>query len=182
MNIYLKWFLLVGLNSILGLMIGMDIGQSDGMYFSGMLLGIFTWFIAYVSLDRYLLRTGRLIASQKLLISALLRIPLQLFMIFEWVAGTWSAGVLLTLCGNVSVCEIDNVNYLIGLGGGRLGDQFDPVAISAYYQFTVPYLMTILTGLFLSMLCAIIYMLLTILMGPTKQSEPNREIENSRSK
>lgn len=85
MNILIKWFLVVWLNSILGFFLGY---QGNGeLYLTGMILGVMTWYIIYVVID-YLLRAyGREKESRRLFLSALIRIPLQIGFISDFYSG-----------------------------------------------------------------------------------------------
>ena len=85
MNILIKWFWVVWLNSILGFLLGYN-GKGE-LYLTGMVLGVMTWYFIYVLID-YLLRAyEREKESSRLFISALIRIPLQLCFVTDIYAG-----------------------------------------------------------------------------------------------
>lgn len=129
MNIYLKWSLIVGLNSILGFFLGAK--WEYGWFQIGMILGILSWLLAYISLDKYLLNTGRTQESKRLSICTTLRIPLQLTIYPDMFAG-WIAFATIELIGVKA---------------------FDSLIIEAYF-------LTIFTGLYLSLICTFIYFFL----------------------
>jgi len=85
MNIYVKWLLLVGLNSITGFFLGYRPG--DANFFIGMVSGVITWYFLYLFLDIYLQKNGFINISRKLTFSAVFRIPLQLTSIPDFFAG-----------------------------------------------------------------------------------------------
>lgn len=85
MNIYTKWLLIVGLNAILGFVLGVK--PSDAWFQVGIIAGVATWWLAYVCLDKYLIQIGCLAQSHRLALSALLRAPLQLTLLPEMYAG-----------------------------------------------------------------------------------------------
>ncbi len=130
MNIYVKWFLVVALNSILGFLIGYKDGNTA--YLVGMITGVFTWYFIYLFIDRYLQKKGRLDVGRKLLLSALLRVPLQLTTVPDVFAG---------------IAAMATVEYL-GLNPKGIG-------------FIHSYSITIFTGLYLSVMCSVIYLIIT---------------------
>jgi hypothetical protein len=134
MNIYIKWFLIVVLNSILGFILGYT--EGDINHLIGMISGVVTWYFLYLFLDIYLQKTGRKNISRKLVLSAIFRIPLQLTVIPDTFAGLGA---------------IETVHYL----GLSVLDS----------NFIVSYSKTIFTGLYLSLLCSIIYFNITFVDG-----------------
>jgi ABC-type Na+ efflux pump permease subunit len=85
MNILIKWFLVVWLNTILGFLLGYNGGGK--LYLTGMVLGVMTWYFIYVLIDYLLRASGREKESRRLFISALIRIPLQLCFVTDIYAG-----------------------------------------------------------------------------------------------
>ena len=78
MNNYAKWLVVVTLNAVVGFFLGgFSHAHHSTLHFVGMIAGVITWYFLYVSLDLYLLKTGRNNASRKLFLSAHLRIYLQ---------------------------------------------------------------------------------------------------------
>jgi hypothetical protein len=129
-NIYTKWILIVGLNAVLGFILGHE--TENYLHLLGMISGVVTWFLAYLFLDKYLQKTGRKNMSRKLSLSATLRIPLQFWFLPDMFAGI---GALKTI-------------HYIGLAA--LGSVF----IKSYFA-------TLFTGLYLSFICSIIYLIIT---------------------
>ena len=133
MNNYVKWLVVVTLNAVVGFFLGgFSHTHHSTLHFVGMIAGVITWYFFYVSLDLYLLKTGRNNASRKLFLSAHLRIYLQFLFLPDMYAG---------------LAAIMTVDF-IGLGG--LGNSF----ISSYSC-------TIFTGLYLSVFCSVIYLMVT---------------------
>ncbi|EPJ46703.1 MAG: hypothetical protein OFPII_17940 [Osedax symbiont Rs1] len=130
-NIYFKWILLVGLNSITGFVLGFESGDYVGL--SGMILGVFTWYLLYLNLDLYLQKTGREKLSHRLLLCAVLRIPVQLMVVPDMYSG---------------IAAIMTVKYL-GLTGSS-------------NSFIAAYFSTLFTGLYLSVICSIIFAIITV--------------------
>jgi hypothetical protein len=127
MNIYLKWFLIVSLNSVSGFIWGTQ--GSDFTYLMGMISGVLTWYVVYLSLDVYLQKNEKTHLSRQLFLSALLRIPLQFLLIPDMIAG---------------------------IGALHIIDYFG----IASFSFFASYAATLLTGLFLSGFCVIIFLLI----------------------
>jgi hypothetical protein len=96
MNILIKWFLVVWLNTILGFLLGYN-GKGE-LYLTGMVLGVMTWYFIYVLVDYILRESGREKESRRLFISALIRIPLQLIYVTDFYAG-WAAASTLEVLG-----------------------------------------------------------------------------------
>ncbi len=84
-NIYLKWLVIVGLNSISGFYWGSQVTHIP--YYLAMVSGVATWYVIYLLLDMYLLKSSREDLSRKLWISAALRIPLQFFIFPDMLSG-----------------------------------------------------------------------------------------------
>jgi len=85
MHTYIKWFLIVAINSISGFVFGLnDQGLTN---IPGMVAGILTWYFIYLNIDLFLLRKGHKNLSKKLFISAIIRAPLQLFTLIDLFAG-----------------------------------------------------------------------------------------------
>jgi hypothetical protein len=84
-NIYTKWTIIVGLNSILGFFLGSKWNQT--WFQVGIALGVISWLFAYIILDKYLINAKRLQESKRLTICACLRIPLQLTFFPDMYAG-----------------------------------------------------------------------------------------------
>jgi hypothetical protein len=132
MNIYMKWLLIVCLNAIVGFYFGQF--DSGFAHLMGMISGILTWYFAYLYVDIHLRDTGRKQMSRKLMLSAILRIPLQLTVFPDMFAG---------------VAAIGTVEYL---GLDFFGSS----------EFISHYILTLFTGLYLSLLCSVIYGLITV--------------------
>lgn len=130
MNIYVKWFFIVGLNSVLGFLIGHE--RNGLVHNVGMVSGVFTWYLLYLYLDIYLLKTGRQSISRRLFLSALLRIPLQFVAMVDMYAG---------------LAAIFTVDFL---GLSDLDNDF----INSYSK-------TMFTGLYLSVICSVIYLIIS---------------------
>ena len=128
MNIYLKWFVIVSLNAVVGFFLGFQ-GSSVALV-AGMVAGIFTWYGLYLALDSYLLKRGQKHLSRRLTISAGARAFVQLLYIPDVFAGILAASTL----------------ELLGFQG-------------ANSDFVTGYLMTILTGLNLSIICGLIFLI-----------------------
>jgi hypothetical protein len=149
MNIYLKWLLIVGLNSVAGFFWGA--GLEKGIeHWAGMIAGVATWYFAYLALDSYLHQIGRLDISRRLVISTSLRIPLQLTLYPDMIAGMVA----------IWTCE-----ELLGLGRG-------------FSQFVFSYSLTFFTGLYLGIICAVLYGLVSAVIylrnirGRSQQASP----------
>ncbi len=127
MNQYVKWLLIVGLNSIVGFFWGYGAGDGAG-HVIGMIAGVLTWYLAYLSLDRYLLKTGRLHSSRKLVLSTSLSIPIQFTIYPNMLAGIAAFGT----------CET------IGMSTGTS-------------SFPLSYSLTLFTGLYLGVICLVMY-------------------------
>ena len=128
MNIYLKWFLIVGMNAVAGFFWGF--GFDKGIdHLAGMVAGILTWYLAYLSLDVYLHEIGRLDISRRVVISTSLRIPLQLTLVPDMVAG---------------IAAIWTCEELLGLN-------------SEFSSFVFSYSLTLVTGLYLGVICLVLY-------------------------
>lgn len=147
MNILIKWFLVVWLNSILGFLLGYN--NKGELYLTGMVLGVMTWCFIYVLID-YLLRIyGREKESKQLFISALIRIPLQLVFVTDFYAGFAAAFTL----------------EFIGLNTNE-------------HKLIDAYCMTIFTGFYLSLLCGVIFLLITA-FGGLLESRKIRSFNNN---
>ncbi len=131
-NIYFKWILIVGLNAITGFVLGFQ--SENYVVLSGMILGVFTWYLLYLNLDLYLQKTGRKNLSRKLFLCAALRIPVQVMVFPDMYLG---------------IAAIITVEYL-GLTGSPNG-------------FIDTYFNTLFTGLYLSVICSIIYAIITVI-------------------
>lgn len=138
MNMYIKWLLVVWLNTILGFLLGYN-GQGE-QYFIGMVLGVMTWYVIYVFIDYLLKESGRERESRRLFLSALIRIPLQLVFVTDFYAGFAAASSL----------------DFLGL------DHHANRLLEAY-------LMTFFTGLYLSLFCGVIFLLVSF-VGRTLES------------
>ncbi len=142
MNYSIKWLLIVGLNSVSGFFWGSLWGADNGKgieHWLGMIAGVVTWYLVYFFLDDYLLKTGRLEKRRKLVLSASLRIPFQLTVIPDFIAGVTA---LLT-------CQ-----YL-GLTNGFL---------VSYNDFLASYSVTMVTGLYLGIICLVLYILIDVIL------------------
>ena len=135
MNIYLKWAIIVGLNSLSGWFYGMQLGSASYAYILGMAMGTVTWVFIYLCLDGYFLQKGNKLASRKLTLSASLRIPTQVFMLPDMLAGQ---AAIVTL-------------EVLGISGIESGDK----------RLLDSYLLTVLTGLYLSLTCLPIFGMLS---------------------
>lgn len=135
MNRKLKWILVITLNSILGFYFGLSSTQNDQFIFKivGMLCGIATWSLIYIYTDFLLRKFGKTQLSDRLFLSAILRIPTQLFLYPEVLASGLSLYIL---------------ESMLGLANANI--------------FIQSYTLTLLTGFFLSLLCAFIFMAITI--------------------
>lgn len=132
MNIYLKWILIVGLNSIAGFIWGNQI-ISGYQHWLGMLAGVLTWYGIYVMLDRSLIKNGLTEISKKLTISASIRIMTQITIYPEMLAGIVAFSIVEALAP-----------------ASREGD------------FLHSYALTFFTGFILSLLCAILFLLVSL--------------------
>ncbi len=142
MNNSIKWLLIIGLNSVSGFFWGSLWGSDNGKgieHWLGMIAGVVTWYLIYVALDHYLLKVGRKELSRRLVLSASLRIPLQLTVIPDFIAGVTA---LLT-------CQ-----YL-GLTNGFL---------ASYNDFLASYSVTLVTGLYLGVICLVLYFLIDVVL------------------
>lgn len=131
MNIYIKWGLVVALNSVLGFILGYQ--SEKFIYLAGMISGVLTWFFIYLFFDMYLQKAGYKNASRKLFLCAVLRIPVQFVVFPDMYAGMF-AKLTITYVG-----FIDVQNY-----------------------FAEPYFSTVFTGLYLSVICSLLYFLISI--------------------
>lgn len=131
MNIFIKWFAVVWLNTILGFLLGYN-GRGEE-HLSGMILGVMTWYFIYVFIDYLLKESGREKESRRLFLSALIRIPLQLTVVPDMSAGM---AAIFTL----QVLGLDNEIEIVNA-----------------------YLMTVFTGFYLSLLCGVIFVLISFI-------------------
>jgi hypothetical protein len=126
-----KWIIVVFLNSLLGL--GFGHFPVTFEHISGMLLGIFTWCVVYISFDSYLINANRIQESKRLYRAAILRGFLQVFVVVDIYAGMAALALV------------------------------DFMQIKTYgSEFIIAYSSTILTGLLLSFLCSLIFLALTL--------------------
>lgn len=144
MNIYIKWFLVVWFNTILGFLLGYN-GKGE-LYLTGMVLGVMTWYFIYVLVDYLLRESGREKESRRLFLSALIRIPLQLCFVIDVYAG-FAAGFTLEFLG-----------LNIHLHAGNLLES---------------YLMTVFTGFYLSLFCCVIFLIVTFIGNSLESRKPN---------
>jgi hypothetical protein len=128
MNICIKWFLVVWFNTILGFLFGYN-NQGD-LYLMGMIMGVMTWYLLYLCMDYFLKKSGREKESRRMLISALIRIPLQLTLVPDIYAG-FAAAFTLEFLG-----------------------------VNSHGKFIDAYFMTVFTGFYLSLVCGVIYLLI----------------------
>jgi len=140
MYMYFKWFVVVGLNSILGFMLGSEEGKGFEI---AMITGILTWYFVYVCFDNYLQKNGYINTSRKLFLSAVLRIPLQFFIMPDMYAG---------------LAAIMTVDF-IGLENN---------------PFILTYSKTIFTGLYLSLMCSVIYLMITCIENIWRKAKVNK--------
>lgn|GEM_PF-2843243 len=133
-NIYLKWALVVCLNAVVGFFIGYR--GVHTLFLLGMLAGIFSWYLIYLSLDLYLIKAGYVQHSKRLFLSALLRLPIELTVYPDMFTGALA---------------IETVNALL------------PAVSKA--TFIVSYFTTMFTALYLSLMCACIFGLITLVAG-----------------
>lgn len=101
-------------------------------FWLGMVLGVFSWFIIYFYFDKSLIEKGLKNQSRKLTLCAIFKIPLQITFIPDAFAG---------------LLAMETVRFI---GFTNLGSTF----IDAYAT-------TMFTGLYLSILCSVIYLLIT---------------------
>lgn len=144
MKAQVKWAVIVGLNSVLGFIFGNIPG--DYPFLLGILSGIFSWFVAYLCLNKYLIKTGRIKQSRKLALCAIFRIPLQLTFFPDMFAGIFAASTIEFL----GFSNLDN-------------------------RFFDAYSATIFTGLYLSILCSVIYLLISAVEKFKEARETTRE-------
>jgi uncharacterized membrane protein len=135
-NIYTKWILIVGLNAVLGFILGHE--TENYLHLLGMIAGVVTWFFIYLFMDKYLLKTGRTDMSRKLSLSAAFRIPLQFLFLPDVYAGL---AAIVTL-------EFLGLHVMGGVVDGK-------------WFFIESYFTTVFTGLYLSLMCALIYPIIT---------------------
>ncbi len=102
-------------------------------HLSGMILGVMTWYFIYVFIDYLLKESGREKESRRLFLSALIRIPLQLAIVPDMSAGM---AAIFTL----QVLGLDNEIEIVNA-----------------------YLMTVFTGFYLSLLCGVIFVLISFI-------------------
>ena len=121
-------------------MLGTDL-QPGGRYQLGMVLGVLTWLTVYIYIDKLLISSGRSLESKRLTTCAALRIPLQLTFFPDLFAGLAASATL----------EYIGVQYLLQYINGGIFDYF---VLTAYF-------LTIFTGLYLSIICGIIYLILS---------------------
>lgn len=142
MNLYIKWILVVVLNSALGLFLGASIAGGSTQHMLGMIAGIATWSLIYIILDVYLQKKELHEASRRLLITAMIRAALQLFFYVDFYAGMGALYIVETFMG---------LSYMTNL-------------------FLFVYFATVFTGLILNLLCAVIYTIIYILNRYMKKS------------
>jgi hypothetical protein len=148
MKFFLKWFFIVGLNSVSGFWWGY-IANQNPEHLLGMVAGVVTWYLIYLSLDYYLLKQGKTDISRKLVLSASLRIPLQLTLYADLWAG---AAAIATL-------------EFLGLPNG-------------VNEFLASYSVTTVMGLYLSMMGLLIYTVISIfeiIRNTRKNTSPREE-------
>lgn len=132
MKRYGSWAIIVSLNAIVGFFIGGS--ESDTIaQWAGMILGVATWFCIYVYVDGLFIAAGLTHLSKKLKLSAILRIPIQLTVYPDM----WAIFL--------ATFTLDWLNILQDGSG-----------------FLVYYFQTVLTGLYLSVICALIFLILSI--------------------
>jgi hypothetical protein len=131
MKFYLKWFLIVGFNSISGFFWGYHVNKTPEQWL-GTIVGVLTWYLIYLSLDKYLLKKGKVNASRKLVLSTSLRIPLQLTIYPDFFAGIAA----------IATCDF------LGLHKGVDG-------------FFASYCITAVTGLYLGVICLFLYIVVS---------------------
>lgn len=152
MNIYMKWFLIICLNSAITFYLGNkfylhSMMDNQLVHMIAMIAGISTWYFSYVYLDFYLQKTGRQLVSLKLTLSISLRVPLQFTLLNGFIFGNiWPDLIAAGLATTTS-------EYFGFFGPG----------------FMSSYTVTIFTGLYLSVYCTIIYGLITIVYGIRKK-------------
>jgi len=130
MNIYIKWFLIVAINSITGFTFGLNAQGLTNI--SGMIAGILSWYLIYLNIDLFILRKGHKNISKKLFISAVIRAPLQLFTTPDILAGI----------GAIHTVQFLGLDYFGG-------------------PFASAYSLTIFTGLYLSVFCSAIFLIIS---------------------
>lgn len=132
MNVYLKWLIIVSLNAILGFYFGYEADNYPNQI--GMIAGVLTWSLLYLTLDLYLIKQQKYLLSKRLTISACLRIPLQLIAYIEMYAGLFA------------MVTVEFIGISDPLGKG----------------FVEAYLMTFFTGLYLSCVCGALFLLVSL--------------------
>lgn len=130
MKTYIKWFVVVWFNTLLGFLLGYN--NQGELYLAGMISGVMTWYFIYILVDYLLKGAGREKESRRLFLSALIRIPLQLAFVTDFYAG-FAAAFTLDFFGFNS-------------HGNTLIDA---------------YCMTVFTGFYLSLICGVIYLLIS---------------------
>jgi hypothetical protein len=133
MKFFRKWFFIVGLNSVSGFFWGYRFNQ-DLEHWVGMIAGVVTWYLIYLSLDHYLLKRGKTDISRKLVLSTSLRIPLQLTLYADLWAGLAAIATL----------------ELLGLPSRGI-------------DFLASYCITTVMGLYLAIMSLLIYIIITII-------------------
>lgn len=108
----------------------------------GIISGVISWLLFYIFLDQYLINTKRLQESKRLTLCASLRIPLQLTFYPDMYAGF------------AAIATIDFLGF----------KAINNPAVEGY-------LLTIFTGLYLSLICAIIYSFLYVVAWMKKAND-----------
>jgi hypothetical protein len=124
---------------------GFILGNKIEAHWIGMTGGIITWIAIYISSDIYLIRMGKLKASKRLALSTAIRAPLQITVVPDLIAGS----LALSTCQGIGISSNDN-------------------------KIIVSYLLALFTGAYLSCLCLIIYVIISImarLFPKNKQKE-----------
>jgi len=142
MQRYGSWAYIVGLNSMVGFTIGGDWFHGALPHWMGMIFGVITWYFIYVFVDNIFLSSGNTYASDKLMRCAQLRIFIQL---------TWYPDLF------AAILAVLTFQYLASFFGDYREDGF------WFFYFT-----TVITGFYLSIMCAVIFLLLDLFMNKSE--------------
>jgi hypothetical protein len=136
--------LIVSLNTIAGFFWGGHV-EKGYQHWVGMIAGVLTWYIIYVVFDRHLIKKGLIEFSKKLNISAILKIFTQLTVYPEFFSGY------------VAYFTLDVLRKF--------------VFTSMEDGFFFSYLLTFLTGFYLSLMCAVIFGLVSLFFYLRKRNK-----------
>lgn len=141
----LRWTGVVLLNSVVGLYFGLGMSDTTGGYF-GVVLGIAIWLVLYVIADYQLLKFNKPALSRRLTYSALLRSVLQCYPMLDLFVGLFAIGTY---------------EWLFSASINITGSS-DPLPHPRVrVDFNVTLILTLLTGLYLSVVCALFFVIIS---------------------